>query len=440
MAKQDVTKLAVADLSADQAKAEHARLHAELTAHDKRYFQDDAPTVSDAEYDALRQRYGAIEQRVPELRTLESLTLKVGVGADRALRQGAACRADALARQCVRGRGRNALRRAHPSFPQARCRGAAGLLRRAENRWAVAVAALSGRQARQCGDARRRRRGRGRHRERPHAEGCATDAQGQGDSGDRGGARRGLHDQGRLPRTQRAPEGRGGGALCQSAQHRGRLAAAEGSGHYGVAAVALLRLCVGPDERDAGRHALRHGEVARALRLAHQPDLQAVQVRRGAHRVPSRDRAEARRARLRYRRRRLQGRPARLAGAAGLRVSQPPLGSRAQIPGRAGDHAVARHRDPGRTHRRAHAGRQARAGHGRRRGGAERDPAQCRRDRTARRAHRRHRDDPARRRRDSAGARCRAGEAAEGREGVRVSQDVPVPIEDAGGARDQFGR
>ena len=78
MAKQDVTKLAVDDLSARQAKAEHARLHAELAAHDKRYFQDDAPTVSDAEYDALRKRYGALEQRFPELRTLESLTLKVG--------------------------------------------------------------------------------------------------------------------------------------------------------------------------------------------------------------------------------------------------------------------------------------------------------------------------------------------------------------------------
>ena len=35
--------------------------------------------MSDAEYDALRKRYGAIEQRFPGLRTLESLTLKVGV-------------------------------------------------------------------------------------------------------------------------------------------------------------------------------------------------------------------------------------------------------------------------------------------------------------------------------------------------------------------------
>src|SRR5688500_8621529 len=77
MAK-DVTKLAVEELTGKQAKAEHARLHVELTAHDKRYYQDDKPTVSDAEYDALRKRYGAIEERFPDLRTLESLTLKVG--------------------------------------------------------------------------------------------------------------------------------------------------------------------------------------------------------------------------------------------------------------------------------------------------------------------------------------------------------------------------
>jgi DNA ligase (NAD+) len=77
MAK-DVTKLAVSGLSEKQAKAEHARLHAELLEHDKRYYQDDKPTVTDAEYDALRKRYGDIEDRFPDLKTLESLTLKVG--------------------------------------------------------------------------------------------------------------------------------------------------------------------------------------------------------------------------------------------------------------------------------------------------------------------------------------------------------------------------
>src|ERR1700704_6709482 len=79
MAKQDVTKLAIDDLTAQQARAEHARLHSEISQHDKRYYADDAPTVTDAEYDALRRRYGEIEQRFPDLRTLDSLTLKVGV-------------------------------------------------------------------------------------------------------------------------------------------------------------------------------------------------------------------------------------------------------------------------------------------------------------------------------------------------------------------------
>src|SRR5689334_14393370 len=78
MAARDASKIAVPDLSEKQAKAEHARLHAELTEHDKRYYQDDKPTVSDAEYDALRKRYGGIEERFPDLKTLESLTLKVG--------------------------------------------------------------------------------------------------------------------------------------------------------------------------------------------------------------------------------------------------------------------------------------------------------------------------------------------------------------------------
>src|SRR5690348_12030265 len=69
---------AVDDLTEKQARAEYARLQAEIAAHDKRYYQDDAPTVTDAEYDALRRRYNEIEARFPDLRTLESLSVKVG--------------------------------------------------------------------------------------------------------------------------------------------------------------------------------------------------------------------------------------------------------------------------------------------------------------------------------------------------------------------------
>jgi len=78
MAKVQTDKTPVELLTARQAKAEHARLTAEITEHDRRYYQQDRPTISDAEYDALRARYNAIERRFPELRTLESLSLKVG--------------------------------------------------------------------------------------------------------------------------------------------------------------------------------------------------------------------------------------------------------------------------------------------------------------------------------------------------------------------------
>ena len=78
MARREKSETPVDALTEKQAKAEHARLQAEIAEHDRRYYQDDAPTVSDAAYDALRQRYNAIEARFPQLRTLESLTQRVG--------------------------------------------------------------------------------------------------------------------------------------------------------------------------------------------------------------------------------------------------------------------------------------------------------------------------------------------------------------------------
>ena len=45
------------------------RLALEIEAHNERYYQKDAPTVSDADYDALRQRLEAIEAQVSRSRT-----------------------------------------------------------------------------------------------------------------------------------------------------------------------------------------------------------------------------------------------------------------------------------------------------------------------------------------------------------------------------------
>src|SRR6266481_149563 len=68
----------VAKLTKAQAKVELTRLALELEGHDKRYYQDDAPSVTDAEYDALRQRFNAIEARFPEFVTSDSPSQKIG--------------------------------------------------------------------------------------------------------------------------------------------------------------------------------------------------------------------------------------------------------------------------------------------------------------------------------------------------------------------------
>jgi DNA ligase (NAD+) len=68
----------VAKLTKAQARVEHTRLALELEGHDRRYYQEDAPSVTDAEYDALRQRYNAIEKRFPEFVTADSPSQKVG--------------------------------------------------------------------------------------------------------------------------------------------------------------------------------------------------------------------------------------------------------------------------------------------------------------------------------------------------------------------------
>src|SRR6478672_7922691 len=68
----------VAKLTKAQAKVEHMRLALELEGHDKRYYQEDAPSITDAEYDALRQRFNAIEKRFPEFVSADSPSQKVG--------------------------------------------------------------------------------------------------------------------------------------------------------------------------------------------------------------------------------------------------------------------------------------------------------------------------------------------------------------------------
>lgn len=68
----------VSDLSEVDAQAELERLHVLLSAADIAYHQKDAPEISDAEYDAAKQRYLAIEAQFPHLKREDSLGEVVG--------------------------------------------------------------------------------------------------------------------------------------------------------------------------------------------------------------------------------------------------------------------------------------------------------------------------------------------------------------------------
>jgi DNA ligase (NAD+) len=68
----------VEKLTRTEAQTELGRLAEEIAAHDRRYYQEDAPNVSDAEYDALRQRNTAIETRFPQLVRPDSPNKRVG--------------------------------------------------------------------------------------------------------------------------------------------------------------------------------------------------------------------------------------------------------------------------------------------------------------------------------------------------------------------------
>ena len=53
-------------------------LRKDIAAHDRRYYDDDAPTISDADYDALFRELQAIEREFPALATTDSPTQRVG--------------------------------------------------------------------------------------------------------------------------------------------------------------------------------------------------------------------------------------------------------------------------------------------------------------------------------------------------------------------------
>jgi DNA ligase (NAD+) len=67
----------IESFSEGEAKAELDRLHEVLSEADRAYFENDAPEITDAQYDGLKRRYQAFEIAFPQLRRQDSLSDRV---------------------------------------------------------------------------------------------------------------------------------------------------------------------------------------------------------------------------------------------------------------------------------------------------------------------------------------------------------------------------
>src|SRR4051812_24640575 len=65
-------------MASREVEEEVGRLRAEIERHNRLYYVDAAPEISDREYDRLMERLEALEAEHPELVTPESPTRRVG--------------------------------------------------------------------------------------------------------------------------------------------------------------------------------------------------------------------------------------------------------------------------------------------------------------------------------------------------------------------------
>ncbi len=75
------------DLSLEDARQKHARLSESIRYHDRKYYSEDRPEISDAEYDRLRKELEELEALYPELITPASPTQKVGAAPSKGFRK-----------------------------------------------------------------------------------------------------------------------------------------------------------------------------------------------------------------------------------------------------------------------------------------------------------------------------------------------------------------
>ncbi|AAS05602.1 LigA [Mycobacterium avium subsp. paratuberculosis K-10] len=319
------------------------------------------------------------------------------------LRRGGAPGADAEPRRRLRHRRANRLEQSR----RERDRQGPALPVRAQDRRGGPVAGLPRRPAGTRRHPGRRPGRRGRDAQRTHHRRRARTPLAQRrlpGSGAARGARRGVLPARRLRGAQRQPGRRRQGAVRQSAQQRGRVAAPEEPGRHRAAQAA----------DDLPRHRPHRGVLAenpaRGLHRAERvgaaggrTDRAGARAGRGAGADRLLGRAPLRPA-TRDRRCGGQSRRRRVAAPARRHLARAAVGGRLQVPAPGGADQAPRHPRQRRAHRARHPVCVHDPGQGGRVDGGAGHPAQRRRGQAQGRADRRHRDDPQGRRRDPRGA------------------------------------
>ena len=331
MSDKDTSAAPVEELKRAEAEAELRRLAALIRHHDELYYRQDAPEISDAEYDALRRRNEAIEARFPKLVRPDSPSKRVGAAPAEGfgkvkhrvpmLSLGNAFDAEDVT---------DFVERVHRFL---KLDAEAPLAFTAEPK--IDGLSISLR----------------------YKDGALTEAATRGDGMEGENVTKNVmtikeiphklkgrnvpelidvrgeiymaHDDFRHANKEQEASRRQG--VRQPAQCRGRLAAPARCLDHRLAAAALLCLRLGRGLEAAGRHAVGRLRGVRQVGPAGQSADARVHRRRRAARLLRGAGRGARQARLRHRRRRLQGEPPRSAGAPGLRLALAPLGHRPQV-------------------------------------------------------------------------------------------------------------
>ena len=244
LARAASTRWMMGDLTEQDAAAELAQLAREIAHHDRLYHQQDAPEISDAEYDALRRRNAAIEARFPHLIRADSPSNRVGGAPESGfakvrhrvpmLSLDNAMSAEEFAEFCARARRFVGLAAGAPLafVAEPKIDGLSINLTYEDGRFVRGAT-----------------RGDGTEGEDVTANLRTMDVGADAAEGPCAGAdrnpRRGLHDQGRLPQDERGAGRRRAEGVRQSAQCRRGQPAPARSAHHGGAAAVAVRLCAG---------------------------------------------------------------------------------------------------------------------------------------------------------------------------------------------------